>query len=73
MPYDPDELVTVDIIAARLGASANTVYAWRRQGKLPDPDQSLGPNGGIHLWRWATIECLELPPPRSRLIGRPQA
>jgi transposase-like protein len=71
VPYDP--LLTIEQIAAQLGVRPNTVYGWRHRGHLPPPDDTRGPNGGILLWRRSTIDGANLPPRRTRLVGRPQA
>jgi excisionase family DNA binding protein len=64
------ELLTIEQLAERLGLKANTLYAWRHQGKMPDPDQRYG---RLMLWRWATIERCDVPVIQRRVIGRPQA
>lgn len=64
---DPDELLTVEQIAARKDVAPATVYGWRHRGLMPDPDQRYG---RLMLWRWKTVEGLEID--RSA-TGRPRA
>lgn len=71
--HDPAELLTIDEIAERLGVAVNTVYGWRHRGQLPDPDEILPPRKALLRWRWATIAGANLPPRRTRAVGRPQA
>lgn len=68
--HDPDELVTVETIARRLRVAENTIYGWRHRGRFPAPDSARGPQGGVLLWRWSTIEGWS---PPARVVGRPRA
>jgi len=68
--HAPDELVTIDEIARRRCWPANTIYGWRHRGRFPAPDSARGPQGGVLLWRWSTIEGWE---PPARVAGRPRA
>ena len=48
------EPVGVKEVAERLRVQANTVHAWRKRGRLPEPK---GTAGGDPLWDWPDIEA----------------
>jgi len=50
------QLLTVSEFASELGISVQTVYAWRRRGKLPDIIKL--PGGGIRVKRAALERIL---------------
>lgn len=49
------ELVGTDYIADRTGRKPRTVFAWRAQGKLPEPDCSV--SFSALIWRRTTIDA----------------
>ncbi len=50
---DPDTIVGLKEIAARLRVKPKTPQRWKARGLLPDP---LAIPGGRPVWRWGVIE-----------------